>query len=222
MTIEDATKLVSLLATASALPLAWRRPGYRPVAALLALATLSGLTMPALAHVVAAARDAISASGGNASAPLSGVARAAGHAHQALFMAATAAVAALAAQVFQGRRAWLVGIGWAAAVFVLVVGYHSFRGLAAQRVYLAVELLSILVSIGSVVEWTWRRRSPHLEHVATLLIVGVEVVASRTFSFSVFSSWSLAQVGNLVLYSALGILHGGGLWTLRSSRTYWL
>jgi len=150
--------------------------------------------------------------------PLTGSARIAGHVEQALFIAWPAGIASLALWIFLRRRPWPVPIVWACIVMVLIMSYPGFRGAAVQSVYLAAELAGLMVALGSLLPWAWQRHAPQLHHIATGLLIGIDLgslaVAWRGSVF--FGKWPLAQAMYAVLYAALVMLQGGWLWISRS------
>jgi hypothetical protein len=151
--------------------------------------------------------------------PLTGGARVAGHVEQALFIAWPAGIGALGLWIFLRRRPWPVAIVWMMAVLALVVSYPGFRGAAVQSAYLAAELAGLAVSLGALLTWAWRYRTPQLHHTATGLLIGIDLGSLvAAWRGSVFlGTWPLAQGMYAVLYATLMALHGGGLWISRSS-----
>ncbi len=110
-----------------------------------------------------------------------------------------------------------VFVVWVGGVAGLVIGYHRVRGPAAQPVYLAAGMSSLVVSYAAIVQWTWRRLPHGVEHLVVALIVVIEsAAAASAYHGSVFARWPLAQVSYLVLYVVVALLNGGFLWTLLS------
>lgn len=193
--------------------LAWRRPRYLPVAGLLLSGTGIDLARRALAgSLIRPARAAIRAQGLNPDIePLHGLARAAGHLSQALFIAWPLLIPAVAIWIFQRRRPWwLLGV-WSVAVGVFVFGYHHLRGEAAQAVYIPIELGSAVVAVAALIQWTWEKRSASVEQGAMLLIILLEVVVSMTFPGGVFGQWPLARRVYGALYLVLIVVQGGAI-----------
>jgi hypothetical protein len=196
--------------------LAWvvtkRRPDHRPAAWLLTL----GLTVDVARELiqVQVLQPTRAAMG---TGPFHGFARGAFNVDEALFLAWPAAIAASAAWVFLQRRAWPFLAVYGLAVAMVVGAYPTIRGATLSRVYLGVELAAIVVGLGSFIMWAWKRETPKLTHVVTLLVIAVELATLLPFGKGPFVYWSLAQASYMTLYVVLIVIYGGVLWDRGSS-----
>jgi hypothetical protein len=200
--------LLSALATVLALNVARKRREHRPVAALLAFGLLSDLARwPLRAWVLLPAHERFGTE------PLQGGARLAFHVDQALFLAYPAAVAALAIGIFLRRRPWAVAIVWAATIGVLAAMYPATRGALLRRCYLAAELASLTLAVGSFITWVWKRETPTLTHGCVMLIAGIELaMLIGPYRLNIYSDWDIAAAMYSTMYVALAILNGGASW----------
>lgn len=209
--------LALLLAALTAVALARVRPRHWPVAIYLGGLFLADLVRRGLASTV------LSQPG-----PYVGAERAAFHAEQALYLAAPAALAAVAITVLHqveapaaSRRVHLglvaVAGFWLCNVAVVVLGYPEIRADHLGRVYLGAEIASLIVVSGSAITWARRRDPLELTALAVYILAAVEVakVAAGPFAGDVFGRWPLAWPMHLVCYGALSVVHGGGLWLSR-------
>ncbi len=196
--------------------LAWavaeRRPDHRPVAWLLTLGLAVDVVRAGIqANVLQPTRAAMG------TGPFHGFARAAFNVDEALFLAWPAGIAVCAAWVFLKRRPWPVLAVYGLVAATVMGTYPTVRGAALARVYLGVELAALVVGLGSFITWAWKRETPNLTHVVTLLLVAVELATLLPFNKGPFVSWSLAQASCMTLYVVLTVVYGGVLWDRGSS-----
>lgn len=189
-----------------------RRSAHRPAAWLLMLGLVVDVARELIQVDVLQPTRAAMGPG-----PFHGFARGAFNVDEALFLAWPAGIAACAAWVFSQRRPWPFLAVYGLAVALVVGAYPTVRGAALARVYLGVELAAIVVGLGSFITWAWKRETPNLTHVVTLLIVVVELATLLPFSKGPFVSWSLAQASYITLYVVLIVIYGGVLWDSGSS-----
>ncbi len=208
MTLYGVTTVLQALAAALAVVLARRRVDHRPVAIFLIGMTLANAARWALRTFVILPAQALAPG-----APLHGLSRAAGHFDQALFFAWPAGIVALTIAVFSRRRPWPVAIPWALMVAALVLTYPEIRGTATRPFYLAAELAALLVAIGLIVQWAWRREAMTCPRLSTLFIVGIDCgTLLGPYRTNPFATWDLAQAMYAVLYVVLIVIQGGVAW----------
>ena len=189
-----------------------QRPNHRPTAWLLTLGLVVDVAREMIqVDVLQPTRAAMGAG------PFHGFARGAFNVDEALFLAWPAGIAACAACVFLRRRVWPFLAIYGLAVAMVVAAYPTVRGAALARVYLGVELAAIAVGLGSFITWAWKRETPNLTHIVTLLVVAVELATLLPFSKGPFVYWSLAQASYMTLYIVLIVVYGGVLWDRGSS-----
>jgi hypothetical protein len=197
---------------ASAVLLAWRRPGarYAPVALLLV-----GLLVANLARYAIHAQLLPSAP-----TPYVGSDRALFHVEQALYVAEPFGLLAVALAVFVRRSTWPLAVAWAATVAALVMSYPALRGDPLRRAYLAINLACLLGSCGAFASFFQRREAPKLAHLAVMFMVAIELLSvfQGPWGRGLFDSYALAQAAYSVLYGALTIIQGVALWSHRPKR----
>jgi hypothetical protein len=210
------TTVLQALAAILAIGIARRRSDHWPPALFLGAMVSANAARWVLRSLVIFPAQAL-----EPGAPLHGLARAAGHIDQALFLAWPAGIVALTLAVFSGRRPWLVAIGWALAVAALVLTYPSIRGTATRPLYLAAELAAVLASIGLVLQWAWRRQPMTLPRLSALFVVGIDCgTLIGPYAGNPFATWELAQAMYSVLYVLLIAIQGGAIWgSSRPSRS---
>jgi hypothetical protein len=199
---------LSALVTALAWLLTRRRPEHQPIALLLTLGLLSDAARRLLHIFVLVPAHARMDPG-----PLTGAARAAFHVEQALFLAWPAGLVAAALTIFLRRRPWLVAVAWSLAVAVLALSYPGTRGDVLRRAYLALELATIAVSSGAVIQWGWSRQWPTLAQDILMALIGAEIaVVWGPWRHDLFGGWSASQIMYSVTYFIIAVLQGGMLW----------
>jgi len=146
---------------------------------------------------------------------LSGLARVAANVDGALFLIWPATLAGTALWVFQKRRPWVVIPVWAAGVAALVVTYPTTRGAELQKWYLVAELAALAATLGAFVQWIVKREMPRLQHVAVMLVAGVDVASLIVGPWSsvIYETWPLSQLMSAVLYAIMSLIQGVALWT---------
>ena len=156
-----------VLAFVGALVLVRRVPRFKSIAFFLGALCLANLgrTSLLLAVIYPACRAGL--------VPYVGVARAAFHLEEALFLVWPAGVAMVAIATFWNpRRAWIVGAAWGALVAVLVLGYPWLR---QDRLALAYTIATVVLAAVSIVVFLrWQRTRVPMgppETVAMLFIV---------------------------------------------------
>lgn len=203
---------LSALITALAWFVTHRRSDHRPIALLLTLGLVSDVIRRQL-YIHAIGPGYVVAAGG----PLTGAARVAFHVEQALFLAWPAGLTAAALTIFLRRRPWLVAVVWSLAVAALAVSYPGTRGDVLRRAYLALELATIAVSSGAVIQWGWSRQWPTLAQDILMALIGAEIaVVWGPWRHDLFGGWSAGQIMYAVTYLVIAFLQGGVLW--RQSR----
>ena len=197
-------RIALVAAVLGALALARRRPDYKPAASFLIAMGAANILRPLLiGYVIAPARLA-------GRVPHTGLERVAFHVDQAVFLLWPAGLAALAVWTFwRSRRAkGAVALAYAALVAVLVLGYPTIRRELLASVYLGVELTALLVSIGAVASWWWRRTPTTIaESIALLLVIfDVVLIAGPYAAGSIFTTWPIAFGMYGVLYTAITVM----------------
>jgi hypothetical protein len=206
-----AARMAQLIAAATAVVCAHRRPSYRPVAWFFATTTIAnGLHIALWPYVVAP--------GG---APLEGFARALAHGDLALYFTYDFGLAATALWLFGSdrfRRAGVAAVAgaWLATVATCAALYPALRGDALRPVYRDVHIASIAVAVFACVAWSQRRGDITLAHLAFFLIVPLELglLFVGPWRLGVFESWPLANIAYIVMYGALSLAQG---WVICSS-----
>jgi hypothetical protein len=199
--------LAQAAAAGTAVLLARRLPGHRPVAWFLSVVTLANLVL--LGFILAGVPTGLSL------APYEGTARLVFHIRQALFFTWSFGFVWLTNAVFQGRR---IG-GWLILPYFVVLGafvgsYPRTGGAYLQQTYLVLELTSLLIGLGMLVQFAWRRQSLTVTHLVTILILfGEFAVLAGVWRKDVFGNgWDPARIMYLVSYSVLAIIQ---LWNIR-------
>jgi hypothetical protein len=211
MTLHAAVDLLRLLAAILAVAVARRRPAHRSVAAFLVLIVISSFVRTVMIRtgVVPSAVPP---------EPLTGLARVAGHFDQSIYLLWPWGVAALTIRVFADRRPWPVGLAYVATIAGLVASYPAVREAGLARVYTEIELLSLIVSVGCVVQWFWRHKDPTITHAAAGMILTLELsTLLGPYRGNLFTDWDRARAIYIVLYAALAFVQGGSLWGSRST-----
>jgi hypothetical protein len=210
--IRLAVDLLRLTAAFLAVVVARRRPEHRPVALFLVVIVLAALARPAIeaTGIVPSTPSPV---------PLAGLPRVAAHALQALYLLWPFGVLALVRRAFTGKGVGLIATGYTLSLAGLIAGYPMIRGALLARTYTALELASLLVSIGFVTQWWQRRLIPTLSQVAAGLILTVELMTLLgPYRAALFSGWERALAIYMVMYGALVVFHGGiVLWSFRST-----
>lgn len=207
-------RLALYLLLGASVALAWlvarRRTEHRPIAWALSAALAAELGRAVVLEVVPPRLDP-------SAPPLAGAALLGRYVDRALWIAWPAALAAMSLRVLARRRSWPVAVGYVAAVVVLVVGYRALRFDALRKVYLAIELLSLAIGVGSLVTWyrrAWRRERAGLSvRVAGVLVAGhLAMIVTGPYRFGLFGqAWALAHVAYVAILSAVILLHVGAL-----------
>jgi hypothetical protein len=200
--------VLSALATALAWLVCRHRVEHRPIALLLTLGLTSDIVRRLLHVFILAPAHARTDPG-----PLVAGARGAYHVEQALFLAWPAALVAAVLTVFLKRRPWLIGIAWVVAIAGLALTYPEMRSEALRRAYLGVELATIAISLGAMIQWGWAREWPTLTHGILMAFIGAEIaVVWGPWRSGPFFGWTAAQIMYAVTYFVVTILQGGVSW----------
>lgn len=182
------------------------RPDHRPFAAWSVGTTAATLVRAIRAAIVVRPFG---------SPPYEGAQRVFFHVDQALFLASTAGLAALAIVLCVERRALalLPGLAWIAAVAYLSTHYPAVRGDALRRFYLAADLVAFAVAIASIASLWWRRIP--MTPARQCLFCGVAVQGGTLFvgawRWGFWTQWSLNQAAFALLYAVL-TAYQGVLW----------
>jgi hypothetical protein len=206
-----------VIATVLAWELALWRPEHQPIAYLLTVELASNVAQramhPVLLHWLATLGDAT----------WTGWPRVVAHVSQALFMVWPAALAAIALVVFLGRKPWPVMACYAVVVAGLVALHPKARDGSLPRVYAAVQMVGLLVAVGSAAMWYLSsrrtRRRANTAQAALMFILSVEVPSiAGAWRIGIFAHWHLAQIAYLIMFVLLILLQAVFLWrSLRSS-----
>ncbi len=87
------------------------------------------------------------------------------------------------------------------------------------RVYLAMQLASLVVASGSILTWIARKQPFTIPQQATFFIVGVELLMLvGPWRTSVFTRWDLANIAYAMLYAVLIYLQGRSPLNLHTHR----
>ena len=116
--------------------------------------------------------------------------------------------------MFTQRRVALFGVAYATIVALLVFGYPTIRHVLLRRVYLGVELASLVVAVGCLIAWYFGDGPRRVEHLVAGVIVGLEaaMLTGGPYRGIVFLAWDRAWAILLILYPAL-ILIEGWVWS---------
>lgn len=194
-----------VLAAAISIMIARKRSDYRPVAAFLAGTAIADLALAAFLAV--GAPTALPA------APLVGLARFVGHVRQGLYLAWPFGFAALVVTVFSGRFPRVIPLAYVVTLAALVLGYPTLGGELLRRVYLGIELAALAVAVAAITQWAWRRESPTLPHVMTILLLSGETgLLLGPWHHDIFAGWDAGRIMYSTAYVVLIILQGGILW----------
>jgi hypothetical protein len=204
---------LSAVATLLAWLIAWRREEYRPIAWFLTYGLGSDVVRQLLRDLVLA--PGYVTLGG---APATGWLRVAFHVEQALFVGWPVGIAALSAWIFTRRRPWPLALAYAAVVAVLILGHPAIRQVPLSKVYLAVELAALCISLGCLILWLRSSETRGFQHFITgVLIVSELVMIAGPYSGSIYLNWDRAWAILLVEYLAL-ITFQGTVWYRMFSR----
>lgn len=203
---------LALMAAALSWAVARGRAPHRPVAWLLTFQIVTDLARLGLRELVF--KPYYPRLGGG---PATGWLRVAAHVEQALFVGWRLALLALVVRIFGRRHPWPVFLVYAAIVLGLIVTYPEVRGELLQRVYLAVELGVLCVSLGFIIRWYSGRQPWTPETVVTALLVtlGATMVLAGPYRVSIWTGWDKAWSALLVLYISLIAVEG---WVWRSMK----
>lgn len=198
--------LLHILAAGMAITIARRRADYRPVAALLVGTALANLAL--FGFILGGAPTSVPAE------PLTGMARLAGHTRQALYLLWPFGLVATFLVVFLKRRPWPVAAAYGVFLATLVFGYPTIRGDLLRQAYLAAEIASVLLSLGILIQWGWRRESPTLVHLAAMMLLfGEAGVLYGAWQGDIFGAgWDMGPVMYSTVYAVLCAVQGVVLW----------
>ncbi len=123
------------------------------------------------------------------------VARAAFHLDQSLFISYPIALLALCATLHWMRDSWAHAVGLVGMLeAVLVLGYPELRGHALARVYLGIDILSVVGMVGFVTMWLVRGTSRDRCVMSNFMMVGYATAETAAcgsvFVHGVFDRWS--------------------------------
>jgi hypothetical protein len=164
--------------------------------------------------------------------PLTGTARLAFHVETALSLSTSAALAITAIVLFGGARRipahhvdgaepsgpsertapslWplaLIALAWAGAVVYVSALYPdpAVRGEGLRRIYLAGELSAVMVALGMIVRWTWRRLPPTPARIALLGVVlgDAVVLLFGAMRWGLWTHYALDQIAAVMLFVTL-------------------
>jgi hypothetical protein len=204
------TYALSLCATALAWFVARRRAEHRPIALLMSAGLASDVARRLL-YVHALVPGYARAAGG----PLTGWARVAGHAEEALFLSWFVAFTAAAMAIFTKRRPWAIFAVWTVVCIVLSATYPTTRGYLLQRVYLGIDGVSLAASGWFLVAWL-RSTKPAfgLRHACVIVVLSTELFSLMVgpWRADLFTAWPLAQAGYAVVFLMLIVMQGSALW----------
>lgn len=201
--LEQSAYILSIAATALSWAVAKRDREHLPVAAFLSLGLIADLGKRALwLSILAAAYERASG------APLTGADRVARDVYDALYFSWPAALTALSLRAFSKRNPWPVAVAYVLIMLVCIVGYPAIRGAVHQRIYLSTELASVLVGVGLLVQWYWRRERTTSLVVSATLILGIEggLLLGPYMSTDPHVHWDRGQVMFTVLFGALTVV----------------
>lgn len=138
------------------------------------------------------------------------------HVDEALFLIAPLSLATVALVLFaRAGLAWAALPTWGVLVANLCAYSDKLDATRLARFYLAIELAALLVCAGAIVHArrAGRLNLRRLPHLALALVVGVEAlgVVLGPWRYGIWARWDLAQLGQVMLYSALALLQGGAL-----------
>lgn len=198
--------LALLLAAAMAIVVARRWPRHWPIAAYLGALVLADWARRGLAV------GPLSGAG-----PYTGLARAAFHVEEALYLIGPFGLAALAVAVLAQRVPWGVAGAYVAAVAALALGYPGVRGEMLRRCYVGAELGAVVVALAAAAAWARRRERVDLTSLVLFFVFVVDVakLLGGPFRGDLFTSWVLAWPMHAVLYGVIAGVQGGAWWVLR-------
>jgi len=196
--------LLQLAAVATGCALAWKRPSYRAVAALLLLVFVADWARLGLKTYILS----------TAPRPFHGAARAAFHIEQALFLTWPTGVAALAQWEFLRHRPWNVLLAYSAVIASLVLAYPGLRQSSLAQAYLALHITAFAYAFICTVRGL-SKANPGIEQSAVVFSTFISATAllGPYTGQDWISRWNFAQLANVLLYSVLVYLQGGSLWT---------
>lgn len=199
--------LAQFFAAGTAVLLARRQGSHGPVAWFLSLVTVCNLAL--LLFILSGAPTTLPAT------PYVGLDRVVHHIRQGLFFTWSFGFIWLANAVFQGRRLgkWLTG-AYILVLGVFIGGYPTIGGEQLQRAYLVLELVGLLVGLGLLIQFAWRRQSLTVSHFVTILLLfGEFAVLAGVWRKDVFGNgWDAARIMYLVTYLVIAVVQGGMLW----------
>jgi hypothetical protein len=151
--------------------------------------------------------------------PYEGLDRVLFHVGQAAFLAWPVGVAALALYTLARCRPTVLVVGASVMAFAVAGAYPGLRAEELVPIYRGWYGVGVVVGIGSLVLFGYRRGYPVLEHACTgVLVTGELVVLAGAFSLGVFSAWPAAQLSYAVTFGAVAALSARHLW--RTRRTH--
>ena len=204
MGLLDLANVLQAFAAVTAAALAWKRRSYMPVALLLTSVVIADWTRLGLDRSILA----------SAPVPYTGLARAAFHTEQALFLVWPAGVAALADWVFRGRGPWDIVLAYSAAVVSLAISYPWVRQDLLARAYLVIHLVAFGFALMCIAQQLFKS-APNIERAALLFstLISLAALLGPYTGHDWIGRWRFAQFANAVLYAILTYLQGIRLWT---------
>lgn len=197
--------ILHVLAAAISIMIARKRSDYRSVAAF--------LVGTAIADLALAVFIAVGAPTALPAAPLTGLARFAGHVRQGLYLVWPFGFTLLVIRVFSGRVLRVIPLAYVVTLIALVLGYPTLGGELLRRVYLGIELTALAVAVAAITQWAWRRESPMLPHVMTILLLSGEAgLLFGPWHHDIFAGWEAGRIMYSTVYVVLIGLQGGVLW----------
>lgn len=141
------------------------------------------------------------------SPPFAGSQRIFFHVDEALFLAPTAGLAAMAIVLCAKRRTlvMLPVLAWVASVVYLATHYPEVRGDALLKVYLAAELAALAVSAAALAALWWRRVDWTPAHMCLFATAAVDggILFAGAWRFGFWSQWGATQAALALLYGVL-------------------
>ena len=145
--------------------------------------------------------------------PFTGMARVTFHIRQAFYLVWSFGLMALYTAVFTGHKVNNALYAYVIGLLVLIVGYPTISGPILQQAYYAMELLSLLVATGMLIQWLWRRESPSVTQATAIMLLFCEVaVVIGPWQSNVFAGWDVARWMYLAIYCVLISIQGVALW----------
>jgi hypothetical protein len=198
------TAILHLVAGIVGMQLARRRRDYLPVAVFLLGTAIADLGLVALTLGAPTALP---------TAPLTGLTRFVAHVRQGLYLVWPFGFTTLVITVFSGRFLRVIPLAYVVTLAALVLGYPTLGGELLRRVYLGIELAALAVAVAAITQWAWRRESPTLPHVMTILLLSGEAgLLFGPWHHDIFAGWEAGRIMYSTVYVVLIGLQGGVLW----------